>query len=389
MPLPAGLDWSFRFSALYFMIFLAAGIMLPWWPVFLSGRGLDAGQIGWVVALGFLIKPLAGPMITKRVDQLGERRRPLIVLMIATLAGYSLYLIEGGFWLVLAITSITAVFFAPVLPLIDGTTMSAATAKGLNYGRIRLWGSVSFIIAASGGGYLFEGRDTSLILYAVLAAFAVTVLASFRIPDFRPPAAKPERGTIRKLLTHPIFLLFMLATGLSNASHAVVYSFGTLNWQAEGLSDTLIGILWMTGVLAEIGVFTASTWFVGRFGPIGLLIMGALAGIIRWILTPLFPTFEALILLQLLHGLTYGAYHLGIMHFIQRAAPEGLSATAQGLYAAIAMGVVMGVSSWGAGQLYGTIQADAFFVMAAMSAVALVGVLVLGRIWNGERLTLP
>ncbi|MFT5182167.1 MAG: PPP family 3-phenylpropionic acid transporter [Alphaproteobacteria bacterium] len=75
-----------------------------------------------------------------------------------------------------------------------------------------------------------------------------------------------------------------------------------------------------------------------------------------------------MVVIQVLHAITFGAVHLGAMHFVARNAPPGLSATAQGIYAS-ASGLAMGLAMIGAGSLFAAFGGQAFFAMAAISAV--------------------
>jgi PPP family 3-phenylpropionic acid transporter len=130
----------------------------------------------------------------------------------------------------------------------------------------------------------------------------------------------------------------------------------------------VIGGLWAEGVVAEILLFSVSGFFVARFGPIGLLALAGFSGIARWAVLAQSTELAALLSVQVLHAITFGAVHLGAMHFVARNAPPGLSATAQGIYAS-ASGLAMGLAMIGAGGLFAAFQGNAFFAMAAISAV--------------------
>jgi PPP family 3-phenylpropionic acid transporter len=152
------------------------------------------------------------------------------------------------------------------------------------------------------------------------------------LPDRR--VAKPDRALglpLRQLLRQRDYALFVLAAGLLQASHAVYYGFGSLHWRSAGLSDRLIGLLWSEGVLAEILLFAFSAGMLRRIGPLNLLLLGAGGGIVRWTFTAATSDPVALVGLQLLHGLTFGAAHLGAMHYMARAVSPGLTASAQSL----------------------------------------------------------
>jgi MFS transporter, PPP family, 3-phenylpropionic acid transporter len=125
---------------------------------------------------------------------------------------------------------------------------------------------------------------------------------------------------------------------------------------------------------------------VARLGPVGLLMAAGIAGIVRWGLMALAPSLPVLATVQLLHAFTFGAGHLAAMHFLQRAAPQGLAAAAQSTYSAVGMGLAMGAALLASGPLYAALGAGAYAAMAGLSAAGLLGALALGRFWNGARL---
>jgi PPP family 3-phenylpropionic acid transporter len=177
---------------------------------------------------------------------------------------------------------------------------------------------------------------------------------------------------------NPRFWLFILAASALQASHQVYYGFGTLYWRSLDFSDTTIGWLWAEGVLAEILLFWQGRRLVARLGPIGLMVLGGIAGILRWSLAGAVSWLPFIAALQLLHAATFGASHLGAMHFLSRAVPPSAAASAQSLYAALSSGLGSGLVMGIAGTLYAALGGGAYFFMAALSAVGLVGAVALG-----------
>jgi PPP family 3-phenylpropionic acid transporter len=260
-------------------------------------------------------------------------------------------------------------FLRALIPLSETQTMAAVLADRLDYGRIRLWGSITFIVGALGTGRLLDGGDPDTVLWLVLGAAALTFVATLLLPDRRAtPLIGGLDGMMPVLRDRPL-LLFLLAASLVQASHAVLYGFGTLYWTAAGHSEELVGWLWAGSVVVEIGLFAVGAPVVARVGSVHLLLLAALFGILRWILFAASTALPALIVGQVLHAATFAAAHLATMHFIARNAPPGLSATSQGVYAAVS-GTVMGLAMLASGGLYARLGGDAFLAMAAMCAAS-------------------
>jgi PPP family 3-phenylpropionic acid transporter len=180
--------------------------------------------------------------------------------------------------------------------------------------------------------------------------------------------------------------LFMIGAGFCQSSHAVLYSFGTLTWRDAGLDDVTISLLWGESVAVEILMMMASGWVIKRIGIAGLIASGLVAGLVRWTGMAFTTALPALVFLQALHAFTFAACHLGAMAFIQRALPSNGTALGQSIYYALGTGATQAVIYQFAGLLYARYGQHAFLGMTAISAIGLVAIVMLMRLWNGELL---
>jgi PPP family 3-phenylpropionic acid transporter len=366
-----------RLALFYAAYFAVIGILLPFWPAWLQARGLGAQQIGILLALGPWSKLIGNPLFARLADRSGDIKRPLILAAAAALGFYALFALAEGFWALFAVTLLSALCLSAIMPLGDGLAMGMVARHGLHYGRVRLWGSLAFIAAGAGGGWLLAGRSPDLVLPMILAAVGLTLAACMILPEAgRPAAPRGEAGWL-DLIGNRRFLVFLLATGLIQGSHAMIYGFGTLHWLAAGHGKDVIGLLWAVGVVAEVALFAAGGAVITRFGPSGLLVLAGVAGILRWTVTALSTDLIVLGFVQLLHGLTFGAAHLAAMYYLMREVPTGLAATAQGLYGAVAWGAALGLTMLAAGALYAAYAGGAFFVMTGMCLAGTAAALIL------------
>src|SRR3954453_1506011 len=370
--------------------FLVIGVQLPFWPVWLAGHGLDAQQIAFVFAAAIWAKVVATPAMGALADRVGHRRAVMTGLAATACLAYAALWPVGGLWQLVALNLLAGVAQSALLPLGDAVTLAAVRERGLDYGRIRVWGSLSFVLASVGGGAALAvmpasaGGPDNRVLALVLVASLVLVAACLAIPsspamrrgiDGAASAAASRWESIRRLLTDTRFWLLVVSASALQASHQLYYGFGTLYWRGLGLSDTVIGILWAEGVVAEIALFWYGAPVVARLGPLGLLALGGLGGIVRWSLMGLVPGLPAAAALQLLHALTFGASHLGAMYMLARSVPPGAAASAQSLYAALSAGLGSGLVMLAARALYAAYGGRAYLFMALLSAGGLCGVL--------------
>lgn len=371
-----------RLSAFYAAFFVLYGIFLPFWPVWLDHRGLDAVEIAAIMAALYWVRVGAHPLVAHIADRRGEGRRLSVVLAIAAFAVILTLTQAHGFWLLALLSALFTALYNPILPVMENIALRTIRQANLDYGRIRLWGSLTFILGAMGTGAWLTGRTPEWIVWIAAASVLLAVGACVLVPEAPRPTAAPKRGMLI-LLGRADFLVFIATTGLLQTSHAVFYAFGTLAWKQAGISESTIGLLWGAGVVAEILLFAfAGTW-AQRLGPVRLLALSALGGILRWPLTPLTDDPALLLPLQGLHALTFAAGHMAAMAYLSRAVPEGLGATGQSLYYALTGGVLMGAVMPIAGMLYARYGADAYHAMGLQCAVALAGVWLLGRLSRG------
>jgi PPP family 3-phenylpropionic acid transporter len=298
------------------------------------------------------------------------------VLAVAALAAYMTLWPAAGFWLLLSINLVALTAQSALLPLGDSVTMSLSRTEGLDYGRVRVWGSLSFVFASLAAGMVLARTSGEWVLPLVIGASALLMLACRGLPSPTPPAEPVPRGRgpgMRHIAGDSRFWIFVATASALQASHQVYYGFGTLHWRALGFSQTTIGWLWAEGVIAEIVLFWQGKRLLRRFGPVGLMTLGGFAGVVRWTLAGLVVSLPAVGALQLLHALTFGATYLGAMHFLSRTVPPAAAASAQTLFAAVSSGVGGGLVMIAAGAAYAAVGGRAYLFMAVLSAAGLLG----------------
>jgi PPP family 3-phenylpropionic acid transporter len=373
-----------KLGLFYAAYFVFGGIQLPFLPLWLEARGLDARTIGLVIAVPTLVRIVVTPLVTHQADRRRALKAALVIASAAaTLAMAVVGQVQGAVAIALTL-ALAACAFSPLLPLTDAYALSGLAARGRAYGPVRLWGSVAFIAGNVGAGallgWLAPGHLIWLLVAALAAATAAAVaLAPLETADKSAPAASmPSPMT---LLRNRTFLAVALSSSMVQGSHAVYYAFSTLEWRAAGFDGTLIGVLWGLGVLAEILLFAFSARLPPSLRPTTLLAAGAIGAFIRWGAMAFDPPVAALPALQILHGASFGAAHLGAMGFLARGVPRELAATAQG-FVATWSGIVMATAIGVSGVVYAASGAGAYLVMAAMAAVGLLAAAFAGRRWN-------
>jgi PPP family 3-phenylpropionic acid transporter len=385
------LSWSPRkaLAAIYVGQFFFLGIQLPFFPGWLESRGFTPAAIGAIVGAALVLRLVVAPFLAYRAESLADPRWAL------RLASLSLFIL-GGLLLampsnpVVAAATVGLLFtFGLIVPLTDATVLRADRRGDVTYGRMRGIGSMAFILANLAGGFIISrsGDDAAITLMAF--AGLLTLAASLLLP--REPRVKddgvrrlPSLAEAGRLFRSPSFLFMLFGAGLIQGSHAVYYNFAELHWSALGYSSLLIGVLWTTGVVAEIGLLFWARQIFGRFSPASLIAIGGASAGVRWLLTGLSVPLPILFGLQILHALTFAATYLGTIEFVARAVPDQYRTTAMTLVSTLGVGALTGLGAVATGFVFDP-QAPfaAYAVTSGMGLGGLILALFLRRRWDG------
>jgi MFS transporter, PPP family, 3-phenylpropionic acid transporter len=366
------MSWSFipRLAALYAALFFLFGIQMPFFPIWLQAKDVDARLIGIVLAVPMIARVLAIPIVTREADRRDAVRDVLIIASLASVAAYTLVGLSNGAIAILVTYTLTAIFSTPLMPLAETYALKGLLPRGRAYGPVRLWGSFAFIAGNFVAGFAADQIPARHLIWLMVAASALVSLAAWSLA---PLSANPQEQEAQPTpRTGPLwdraFVAVLVGASLIQASHAVVYGFSAVQWQGAGLDGTFIAALWALGVAAEIILFAFQARLPPFLTPTVMLLIGAAAATVRWLGMALDPPALALPWLQMLHALSFGATHLGALMFVAHHAPAGQTATAQG-YLALAAGLAMAATMAISGVLYDDFGSRAYAAMA-LAAIA-------------------
>jgi PPP family 3-phenylpropionic acid transporter len=298
-------------------------------------------------------------------------RGAIVALAFATALGFSALGLLDQPRAILVVFAVTACVWTPLGPMTDGFTLKGVARHRLNYGPLRLWGSVAFVVTAMASGLIADAIAAPHLIWVIVGVTALSALASLGLqPLDAPPSLSGAPLTPPKaLLRQPAFLAIIATAALVQGSHAAYYSFASITWQDAGLDGTTIAALWSLGVIAEIVIFALSPRFRGS--PVVLVMIGAAGAALRWAITANEPPIAVLAAVQLMHGLSYGMTHLGTIGLMVRTVPHHVLASAQG-YLVACIGVVTSMTMMLSGLIYAQVGQGVYYVMAAMAAAGLV-----------------
>lgn len=361
-----------RISAFYFCYFAVLGAMVPYWTLYLASIGYSALQIGYLSALTLGTRIVAPYVWGWWADRRGRTMPIVRVAAVMSTFVFAGVFVPGGFWWMAAVMSLHGFFWNACLPQLEANTMRHLAGAGNRYGRLRLWGSLGFILLVVGGGALIDGVGLALLPTILIAATAAAALVSFAVPEATRDA--PRRvGLVARLPNLRQVVLFLLVCNLMQASHGPLYTFFSIYLYDAGYSRSVTGWLWALGVVAEIGVFIWLARTLPRIGVRRLLLASLALAVVRWLITGYFVNYlVVLVAAQVLHGATFGAFHAAAMVGIQQLFPDGLGGRGQALYAGFGYGAGGALGGFYSGYLWDLVgPANTFTAAAAVAALAL------------------
>ncbi len=375
---------SGRVGAFLAAVFAAAAILSAYLPLWLADHGVASAQIGLVLGVASLLRVVFVPACGWATDRLG-RHRAALGLASALAALYLAGLPAAHGAIGIAALVVLGGIAASALPAItDALTIALAAAGRLEYGPTRAWGSVAYMLATAGAGFLLGRFGSALVPWLLGGGYGAAALLAILLPSgpaapyaLAPaapcalaPAAPCALAPAAPARLGPDFRRALLATMLIQGSHAAYYAFASLHWRQAGIADGTIGLLIGEGIIAEIGLFLWGRGLVERLGPSRLTALAACACLLRWSVLAATVSVPILAAVQLLHAATFACQHLSTM-IVLRAIPPSRAAFSQTAMAAIGFSAPTGVLTWLSGQLYGALGGLVFLLMAAIGGAAL------------------
>jgi PPP family 3-phenylpropionic acid transporter len=367
-----------RLAVWYFWYFAFIGAFLPYFALYLQSIGMSAGRIAVLMSLGQFMRLVAPLLWSWLADSGGRRVRIVVASTAAALASFSIVFLTEDFVGLLLGMAVLHFFWSASLPLVEALTLGHLAANPERYGRVRLWGSIGFIVTVMGVGLLLDLAPIRSQLWVSWALLLGTLLSALTLTEVKGHAEQVSGPIIEVLRQRKV--LFLLGAGLfMTASHGALYVFYSIHLVAQGYGKTLVGALWTLGVVAEIVVFLLMPRISLRVSMRAILLVCFLLAALRFLVIGWAPGFIGLLVVaQLLHGASFGAHHAATMAALNRWFAAGQQARAQALY---------GSTAYGAGGLGGALLAGALWessgagvTFSAASALALIGLIL---VWRG------
>jgi len=358
----------FVLGSQYFLYFGVMGIFLPYFNLYcyhLDFTGFQIGVLSGIRSVALVLTPLIWGSLADRF----QSRRPIYIFCscISTLI-WAFYLFFTDFWAMLVITVFYGIFYSPIISFLEAFTMDVLGVEKKRYGRLRVWGSMAFITAVIVVGKIIDLYSIHIILFLIFAGSLAQAFISVRIPDI--PMIKKESFTrnVKDFFNRRV-IVFLFCAFLMLVSHGAYYGFYSIHLENLGYGSSFIGIAWALASIAEIVVMLNSDRILKRFSIEDILFFSFMAATLRWFALYFATSAAALLLLQVLHAMTYGAFHVASILYIDSQTPDEAKTLGQAVNNAVTYGLGLMVGFFISGFLFESVGSFSLFMVSSFIAL--------------------
>lgn len=365
-----------RLSVFYFAYFAQVGATAPYFSLYLVSLGLAAAQIGSLLSVGQLMR-VVGPNFWGWVADRADKRARIISITLA-FGGtcFGGFFFVDTFWGMLALLVAIGFFTSASMPLTESLTLVHLRGATSRYGSIRLWGSIGFIVTVTLVGYALDALPVASLLWMVLATYALSWLCSLVVPDAHAGSGRAGAEPVWTILRRPEVAALLGACFLMILAHGPQYAFYSIYLVDHGYSKAAVGWMWSLGVIAEIVVFLLMPAMMRRYSISDILLLCFAATVARFLMIGWgVDSAPVLFAAQLLHGLSFGAYHAAAVTAIHRWFEGAHQVRGQAIYLSVSFGAGGVLGSLLAGLGWDSIGPAWTFSAASLAALAGYGLL--------------
>ncbi len=370
----------YRLAGFYFVYFLMLGGFAPYFSLYLRKLGFSAVQIGILLALMPLARVFAPTAWAWIADHQGSRRPLVRITTAAAAVACAGLLAAQSFGWLFAVLLVLNVFWCAALPLVEATTMSHLKGRLGDYGRIRVWGSIGFVISVVVLGQILDLTGVLWLPVMLVVLFSLCALAAWALPVDQAPPHHEEHASLREIVRRPEVVALFSACFLMALAHGPYNTFYSIHLVENGYSKAWVGWLWALSVVAEVFVFLLMPRLMRRFAIPSIISFSLGCAVVRFLIIGWVP--QSLVLMavaQLMHAATFGAHHAAALAAIHHLFRGRTQARGQALYTSLGFGAGGALGGFASGWLWQ--HAGPALTFTAASGAALLALFVVaGRL---------
>jgi PPP family 3-phenylpropionic acid transporter len=366
-----------RLSLFYFAYFLMLGGYAPFFALYLKSLRFSSFEIGMLLALVPVVRSFVPALWAWAADHQGERRHLVRWTTVGATVACAGLLLGSGFWWLFVVLLVLNVFWCAALPLVEATTFGLLKGRLGDYGRIRVWGSLSFILAVLAMGPALDENGVGTLPWALLLLFGLMAGAAWLLPSDRMPPHHGEHVPIARVVRRPEVVALFAACFLMSLAHGPYNSFYSIHLVDLGYSKTALSWLWTVSVVAEVGVFLWMPRILQRVSIPGVIAFSLGCAVVRFLAIGWAAQYAAVAAAaQLLHAATFGAHHAAALAAIHHFFQGRHAARGQALYTGVGFGAGGAAGAFLSGWMWDHIGPGLTFTFGAATALVALAIVV-------------
>lgn len=366
-----------RLSRFYFTYYFFVGAFVPYWGLYLQSEQFSAADIGILMSLFQISRIFAPNFWGWLADHTGKRAQWIKLTAFLGLCGFTAVFWAHSFMWLFFVMAALSLFTSSTLPLAESLTLAHLATTNGHYSRIRMWGSLGFIVAAFVLGFMIDGYGIQSLLWFLLLVQMILFLLSYTLPDPKVEAHEHDHFSIWQVVKQPNVIALLVGCSLMVTAHGVLYNFYSIYLSEHGYSKGVIGLLWSVGVVCEIGIFMLMPKLMANYSLKAILQISLILAVIRFSLIGVAADHIAwLVLAQCMHAATFGSFHAASVEVITRFFNGRHQAKGQAIYNSVAYGIGGTVGGVAGGYALQYLGGQQTFILAAV--FPLLGLLVIG-----------
>jgi len=366
-----------RLSRFYFIYYFFVGAFVPYWGLYLKSEQFSPADIGILMSLFQISRIFAPNFWGWLADHTGKRAQWIRLTAFLGLCGFTAVFWAHGFYWFFFVMAALSLFTSSTLPLAESLTLAHLATTNGHYSRIRMWGSLGFIVASVILGFLIDSTGIRSLLWFLLAVQMTLFALTFTLPDAKVEPHAHDHFSIWQVIKQPNVLALLIGCALMVTAHGVLYNFYSIYLSEHGYSKGMIGLLWSVGVICEIGIFMLMPKLMARYSLKTILLMSLVLAVLRFTMIGIaVDNIMLLVLAQTLHAATFGSFHAASVEVITQFFNGRHQAKGQAIYNSVAYGIGGTIGGVAGGYALQYIGGEKTFMLAAV--FPLLGLLVIG-----------
>lgn len=373
-----------RLSGLYFFYFTTLGGFLPYWSLYLEHIKFNALEIGELTALMVATKVIAPNLWGWIADHTGKNLRIIrFTSFFSALIFVGFFYRDSYLWVAL-ITIGFSFFWNAGLPQFEVVTLFHLKKEPNRYSKIRLWGSIGFIVAVLGVGRIIDLYTIDYLPEMIVCMLTMIWLVSLVTPEARTKIQDSQSPGVFQIIKQPEIIAFFIVYFFLQLAHGPYYVFYSIYLNQFNYTPTIIGLLWALGVLAEVFLFIFMNRVLRLISLRVILLISIFLSICRWLIIAFYvESFALMIFAQILHAATFGSSHVVAIHLVHKYFGNRHQGKGQALYSSLSFGLGGMIGSLYSGYFW---ESQGAWFVYSIAAVSCLFALIIAYIWVGREI---